>query len=265
MRQITTISSPENPLIKEYLKIQLKSRYRRESGLFVIEGLKEIDFALANGYEILYLFVRESNPVSASVLREKQRLVLERVFKKMVYRESTVKYTGILRQKPLDLESMKGERIRNVIMLEGIEKPGNLGAILRTVDGSGIEGLLLCNSKVDPYNPNVIRASVGCLFATQMAICSNEEAYHWCKSNRISILVTDIRAKKVYWDSDLTKPLAVVMGSEASGVSKFWQDHADERIKLPMNGINDSLNVSVTAGIILYEIVRQNQKQGRQD
>ena len=143
------------------------------------------------------------------------------------------------------------------VIVECIEKPGNLGAILRTCDGAGIDGVIICDGKTDIYNPNVIRASLGTIFSIKIVVSSNEEALKFLKTKNIKVCATLPLAKKVYTKEDLVNPLAIVVGSEQNGLTDFWVKHADLKVKIPMRGQADSLNVSASTAILLYEIIRQ--------
>ena len=144
-------------------------------------------------------------------------------------------------------------------MLESVEKPGNLGAVLRSADAAGADALLICDPLTDIYNPNVIRASIGAVFTVPTVACSSDEAIAWLKAKGIQILTAQLQDSSLYYDRDLTLPTALVMGTESTGLSDRWREAADAHIRIPMLGSLDSLNVSVSAAILLFEAVRQRQ------
>jgi len=144
-----------------------------------------------------------------------------------------------------------------IIVLESVEKPGNLGAILRTADAAGVDAIIVCDPQTDFYNPNVIRSSIGCIFTKQVIACGSKEALQWMKQKDIRIFATDLAASEWYHETDFTQPSAIVMGTEADGLTNFWLRNADSRIKIPMRGYIDSLNVSVSTAVITFEAMRQ--------
>jgi len=148
-----------------------------------------------------------------------------------------------------------------IIVLESVEKPGNLGAILRTADAAKVDAVIVCDPKTDIYNPNTIRSSIGCVFTKQIVTCASEEAFHWLKQAGINIFAAELSASEFYHKTDLSKPSALVLGAEACGLTDYWLRNADHRIKIPMRGLTDSLNVSVSAAIITFEAMRQRESK----
>jgi TrmH family RNA methyltransferase len=142
-------------------------------------------------------------------------------------------------------------------VLEAVEKPGNLGAILRTADAAAVDAVIVCDPLCDLYNPNVVRSSVGCLFTVQTAVCSSQQALDWMRRHKINILAAELQASQWYHQTDMRLSTAIVMGTEADGLSSFWLNNADERIKIPMRGYIDSLNVSVSTAVLCFEAMRQ--------
>lgn len=255
------ITSLQNPKIKNILSLE-KSRERRKQNLFLIEGTKELGLAIHNGYHIDSVFfcptIIGSSEVLAIVKNDQLMVpVDDNVFGKIAYRESTGGVIALARQKQHSLSSIKLGANPLLLILESIEKPGNLGAVLRTADAAGTDAVIICDQLVDLYNPNVIRSSVGCLFSNQLASASTEQTIQWLKENGILIYCTHLKASKPYHQVDYTKPCALVMGTESSGLSEQWTNHSSQNIIIPMQGKIDSLNVSTAAAIVIFEASRQ--------
>ena len=254
------ISSLQNPLIKQILQLQEKSRERKNENLFVIDGWKETLLAISNGYEIETILFRKGFGLNFDALTNENVIeISEEVFDRISYRGNTSKVVSIVKQKSHLLKDIqfKNKEKQLVLVLDGIEKPGNLGAIIRTADAAGIDAVICCDSQTDIYNPNVIRSSVGCLFTMQVAVCSREDCFEFLKASKITVFTTSLKATRNYLNCDYTKPSAFVLGAEATGVDMFWENNSDSNIMIPMRGQNDSLNVSNTAAIILFEALRQ--------
>ncbi|HEY6161211.1 MAG TPA: RNA methyltransferase [Bacteroidia bacterium] len=260
------ITSTSNPRIKNIVKLQEKASERRAQGLFVVEGAREIGFAVGSGYRIQQLFYCEEvtkgrevevlkllqmNNVKAELVK-----VTKDVFSKIAYREGSDGLIGITKPKDISLEKLQLSKEPLLIILESVEKPGNLGAILRTADAAKVDAVIICDPKTDVFNPNVVRASIGTLFTGQIAVCTNDEALNWLKKNRITPYAAALTATKSYTEVPLDKSSAIVMGTEANGLSDFWLTKA-EQIKIPMLGKIDSLNVSTSCAVIVFEAVRQ--------
>ncbi|SMC31847.1 TrmH family RNA methyltransferase [Moheibacter sediminis] len=253
------IESLQNPKIKNLLKLQEKSRERKKHGLFVVEGLQEVGLAFESGFELNEIFICESifqNQISLPKIHT--NFVSEALFEKIVYRGTTGGIVGVFKMKKNELSEIKLSDNALVVVLESIEKPGNLGAILRTCDGAGVEALLVCDPLVDFYNPNVIRSSVGTIFTNQFNSDSKENIINWLRSNKIQIISTYLRDDtKTLYEIDFKGKSAIVLGTENSGLTKEWLEHSDFLVKIPMNGMVDSLNVSNAAAICIYEALRQ--------
>ena len=273
MEQITSI---QNPKIKHLLALQQKSSLRREEGLFVVEGQRELMHCINAGYEVDSIFSLTSNlsPLAPALLARKARTsnlyeVSPKVYEKIAYRGSTEGIIGIVKAKehslstfnfPLGaaaLHSKEHSTFPLIIVLESVEKPGNLGAILRSADAAGVDGVIVCDPLTDLYNPNLIRSSIGAIFTVPVATCSSEECIAFLKDNGIQILTAQLQDSNLYYDQDMTKGTAIVMGTEATGLTDQWREAADAHIRIPMLGALDSLNVSVSAAILMYEAVRQ--------
>ncbi len=238
------------------------ARERRKQNLFVIEGARELSLAVAGGYGIRDLFVCEDlltkeGEILIRQLNASVEKVTVEVFKKMAYREESDGMIALSNHKTLSLSETRLSRQPFIIVLEAVEKPGNLGAILRTADAAKVDAIIVCDPKTDIYNPNTIRSSIGCIFTQQVITCTSEEACQWLKMHHIHIIAAELTASKWYHETDYTHSSAIVMGTEADGLTNFWLDNADQRIKIPMRGCIDSLNVSVSTAIITFEAMRQ--------
>lgn len=259
-----TLSSLQNRKIKQFLLLSDKARERNKCALFVAEGRKEIGIAIKAGYRIQDLFVCEEiwNGVNGSKgdqlpAAENTWGITLPIFEKMAYRKSSDGILAIAFQAKLSLETMEVGRNPFFIVLESVEKPGNLGAILRTADAMKATGVIVCDPQTDVYNPNVVRSSLGCLFSVPIARCSSSEAMDFLKSHRVQILAAELTSSDWYYQTDMREATAIVMGTEADGLTDFWIQGADRRIKIPMLGQVDSLNVSVSTAVLAYEAMRQ--------
>lgn len=253
------IESTQNPKIKNLLKLQEKSRERKKQELFVAEGVQENRFALDSGFIPREFFVcDEIFENSIKINHSTLNLVSLPLFQKIAYRGTTGGIIGLYEIREKRLEEIVLSAKPLVVILESVEKPGNLGAVLRSCDGAGIDALIVCDPLADFYNPNVIRSSVGTVFTNQLASDTRENVISWLKSKEIKIVSTYLneRTKNLY-DIDLTGSSALVFGTENSGLTADWREHSDELAKIPMNGKVDSLNVSNAAAICIYEALRQ--------
>lgn len=257
------ITSLQNTRIKNIVKLS-KSKERREQNLFVIEGARELSLAVAGGYEIdsvyIYpeLFANTDYPDCLETIPDYNRFeVTEAVFEKVAYREGSDGLLALARPKKHTLDSLKLSDTPFIIILEAVEKPGNLGAILRTADAAQADAVIICDPATDLYNPNVIRSGVGCLFTVQTAVCSSQEALSFLKSKGIKSFAAELQASQWYHVTDFTIPSSIIMGTEADGLTDFWLKNADARIKIPMRGQIDSLNVSVSTAVLTFEAMRQ--------
>jgi TrmH family RNA methyltransferase len=261
MKSGDLISSTQNPKIKGLLALE-KPRERRRQQLFLIEGRKEIGMALEAGYKIGNIFfcedivsIRELAPLG---LPEKfHARVTKEVFDKIAMRENSGGVVAVAEMKVHSLDQIRLSKNPLLLILEGVEKPGNLGAILRTADAAGVDAVIICDPQTDFYNPNVIRSSIGCIFTKQVAAATSEETIAWLKKNNISILCTYLEASKPYQTIDYTKPSAIVMGTESTGLTKTWTKNSDANIIIPMAGKIDSMNVSTAAAVVVFEAKRQ--------
>jgi len=266
--RIENVSSAQNPKIRDLLALQEKPRLRREKALFVVEGRRELERCLDTGFiaETIFIcgeIISESDLYvildKAETLNPNCRLIQlpAFIYGKIAYREGSEGIMAEIRWKERKLENIRLGENPLAIVLEGVEKPGNLGAVLRSADAAGADAVIFCDPMTDLYNPNLIRASLGGIFTNQVAAASDEDALEWLQENRFSILSAQLQDSSWYYDTDMTGPTAIVVGSEATGLTPFWRNAADRHIKIPMSGKEDSLNVSVSAAILLYEAVRQ--------
>ena len=259
---IEKITSVQNPKIKNIVKLQQKSSERRKQNLVVIEGMREISLAIKSGIQFKTLFICP-NIISIDVVMTNVNINVQRfeisteIFEKLAYRDSTEGVIALVEPQQLKLENIKLQENPLVIVLESVEKPGNLGAILRTADAAKVDAVIICDPLTDIYNPNIIRSSVGCVFTNQVIACSTDETINWLKENGIKSYAAALTANKYYHEKDFTQPTAIVMGTEADGLTEKWLKGADEQIIIPMSGEIDSLNVSASTAILVFEAMRQ--------
>ena len=250
------ISSAQNPKVKRLLALQEKSSLRRETGLFVVEGRREIERCVASGFTVDTLFVCPE--IAGDFAAAGKVFTLSRgVYEKVAYRGGTEGVMAEVKARHLSLENLQLPENPLVVVMESVEKPGNLGAVLRTADAAGADAVLVCDPLTDLYNPNLIRASLGAVFSLPVVCCTTPQAIAFLKEWGIRILTAQLQDSKPYYGTEMTAGTALVMGSEALGLGDAWRKAADAHILIPMNGIVDSLNVSVSAAILLYEAVRQ--------
>ena len=280
------ITSGQNPKIKTLMALQEKSRERRQKGLFVLEGRRELEHALEAGYVLDTVFVcpeilsltnetpllkeylnshsgdshsrpdRESLPDRESPFIE----VNNSVYSKIAYREGTEGIIAEVVTPERTLASLALPENPLIMVLESVEKPGNLGAVLRSADAAGADAVIICDPLTDLFNPNLIRASIGAIFTVPVVTATSAEAIKYLKDRKIQILTAQLQDSSLYYETDMRGGTALVMGTEATGLTPVWRMAADAHIRIPMLGRLDSLNVSVSAAILLYEAVRQRQK-----
>ena len=260
---IKKISSTANPEIKEYIKILRKSNARKQSGYFLVEGVKEIDIAIRNNYFIKKIIY---NPVLINFDKVKKYVkgktecieTTNNVYKKISYRSSTEGLIALVEKKNHNIATLKiKNRSPLILILDGIEKPGNIGALLRTSDAAKIDAVFIINQKTDLYNANIIRSSIGCLFSNNIILTTAEKTIEYLKENNIKIFSSFLKASTKYQEINYNEGCAIVLGSEDKGISKKWLGESNELIYIPMQGHIDSLNVSNSGAIIIYEAKRQ--------
>lgn len=218
--------------------------------------------AMKAGYKIGNLFFCEEMIARQELLElgTDDKLLIpvsKEVFDKIAVRENSGGVLAVAEQKTHRLDGIRLSKNPLVLVLEGVEKPGNLGAILRTADAAGVDAVIICDPQTDFYNPNVIRSSIGCLFTVQTASATSEETISWLKANRIGIYCTYLKASKPYHQTDFSTPSAIVMGTEATGLSDQWVNAATSNIIIPMQGVIDSMNVSTATAVVVFEAKRQ--------
>ena len=287
------LTSAQNPKFKRLVALREKSRLRRDEGVFVVEGRRELEHCVEAGFEVETVFVcpeiadcsgaaPEGRNTRGSVaggpsrrdggVSPKDELpkglqpcsgqvfeLSKELYAKVAYREGTEGVMAIVKSRELRLDELQLGDKPLVMVLEGVEKPGNLGAVLRSADAAGADAVIVCDPLTDLWNPNLIRASIGAVFTVPTVCCSSQEAIAWLKARGIRILTAQLQDSSAYYDCDMTGPTAIVMGTEATGLTDPWRQAADAHVLIPMLGRLDSLNVSVSAAILLYEAVRQRQ------
>ncbi|MGE5249651.1 MAG: TrmH family RNA methyltransferase [Bacteroidota bacterium] len=252
------ISSPQNPRVKHVVRLREDGRRRRREGLMLVEGHDELTQALDSGLQPQVVFTAPdlaSRPMAG--VPSEILTVSEPVFRKMSYRENPDGWLGVFPIPRRSLNDLALGQSPLLIIAESVEKPGNLGAILRTADAAGVDALLLCDPRVDLWNPNVVRASRGTLFTVPAVETDNASALAWLRSRHVQVLAATPSASTLYTAVDLRKPTAVAVGTEDEGLTGFWLANADQLILIPMLGKINSLNVSIAAAVIVYEALRQ--------
>lgn len=262
------IISVQNSYIKELVQLKEKSRLRKQTQTFLIEGLREISLAIQGNYMIQTILAATSIINNSTIEKlldsvDYQIEVIEisnDVYQKLALRESTEGILAVAKSKDLSLKSIVFKNENPLILVaEAPEKPGNIGALLRTADAAGIDAVLIANPKTDIYNPNIIRSSIGCVFTTQIATGTTLEIISFLKEHHINIYTAALTASVEYQTIDYAKPSAIIVGTEATGLTDEWLQNTSKNIIIPMRGAIDSMNVSVSAAIILFEAVRQRQ------
>ncbi|WP_439131327.1 TrmH family RNA methyltransferase [Polaribacter sp.] len=260
MKEITSI---QNSYIKNLLKLQEKSKERKKQGLFLIEGKREIVLANQANYEfdtILFQSDLISEEEIVQLISEEIHLIKisKEVYNKLAYRTSTEGLIAVTKTKNFSLQNINFKNSTPLILIaESIEKPGNIGALLRTADAANVDAVFIANPKSDVYNANVIRSSVGCLFTNQIAVGTSEEIITFLKEKNINIYSATLQNSNEYHKENYKKSSAIVVGTEATGLSEIWRENATQNINIPMQGKIDSMNVSVAAAIVIFEAKRQ--------
>lgn len=261
------ITSVQNKEIKWLLQLQEKSRNRRKENSFVMEGQREISLAIKGGYTPLHLYfvpefidfqevleISKSNTDTPAEITE----INSEVYEKVAYRGSTEGLIAVFRSRDHNLEELGFSTNTPLILVaEAPEKPGNIGAMLRTADAAAVDAVIIANAKTDLYNPNIIRSSVGCLFTNKIATGTTQEIIAFLKQKNIPIYAAALQASKPYHEIDFKKAAAIIMGTEATGLSEQWLENSTQNILIPMHGEIDSMNVSVACGILIFEAKRQ--------
>ena len=252
------ITSTQNPRIKHLLLLEEKSSRRRADGLFVVEGRREVEHCLEAGYRLRTAFVCEEISPPPSLPKGVEIVPISRnVYERIAYRGGTEGIVAVVEDRSRKLTDLKLSASPLIVVLESVEKPGNLGAVLRSADAAGADAMVVCDELTDLYNPNLIRSSIGAIFTVPCVTCTTDECIAFFKERGIQILTAQLQDSKLYYDTSMTGPTAIVMGTEATGLTDQWRQAADAHIRIPMLGRLDSLNVSVSAAILLFEAVRQ--------
>ncbi len=243
--------------------LQEKAKARKQTGTFLIEGKREIELAIKGNYEIetiLFLtdLVSENQIFEFSKNQEIEFIEISKeVYQKLAYRDTTEGILAIAKTKSLQLSDLKLSENPLILVAESPEKPGNIGAILRTADAANLDAVIIANPKSDLYNPNIVRSSVGCLFTRQIATGSTSEIIEYLKFKNINFYCATLQDSTSYHTQNYTTPTALVVGTEATGLSQEWRDNSTKNIIIPMQGEIDSMNVSVAAAILIFEAKRQ--------
>ena len=256
------ISSVQNPFIKSLVLLQEKAKSRKQTGTFLIEGQREITLAIKGGYTIeTVLFLPELISQTQIVKLTNNQIELieisKEVYQKLAYRDTTEGVLAIAKTKSLQLSDLKLSKNPLILIAEAPEKPGNIGALLRTADAAHLDAVIIANPKSDLYNPNIVRSSVGCLFTNQIAMGTTSEIIAFLKERKINIYCATLQNSTSYHTQDYTTSTALVVGTEATGLTEEWRNEATQNIIIPMQGEIDSMNVSVAAAILIFEAKRQ--------
>lgn len=255
------LTSAQNTKIKYLLTLQQKSQERQAAGLFVVEGKRELWHCINAGFQIHAIFYCPAIAGSNEDMLAKANCpiyeVSKDIYNKIAYRGGTEGVIAEVKNRSLSLKDLKLKEHPLIVILESVEKPGNLGAVLRSADASGADAVIVCDPLTDLYNPNLIRSSIGAIFSVPCIAVSSEECIQFLKEKQIQILTAQLQDSKLYYDINMKQATAIVMGTESSGLTDVWRKAADAHIRIPMLGHLDSLNVSVSAAILLYEAVRQ--------
>ncbi len=256
------ISSLQNAQVKRLVQLQQKSSERRSAGLFVVEGRRELQHCIAAGLTVdTAFYCPDLTEVPAGV---RSVAVSREVYAKIAYRDTTEGVVATVEARQLTLEDLQLGPEPLVVVLERVEKPGNLGAVLRSADAAGVDAVVVCDPLTDLYNPNLIRSSIGAIFTVPSVACTSAECIAYLKAHGIAILTAQLQDSSLYYDTDMRRATAIVMGTEATGLTQQWRDAADAHIRIPMLGALDSLNVSASAAILMFEAVRQRQAVAHQ-
>ena len=255
------ITSPQNPKIKQAATLQ-KSRERKKQNRFLLEGMREFQYALKSGYAAESVFydagqVSESELLTLTGSDQLLIPVSAAVFSKLAYRENTSGIVAVMKSRSHQLSDLKLPENPLILVIESVEKPGNLGALLRTADAANLDAVIICDPLVDFYNPNVIRSSVGTVFTRQLASANSADTIEWLNNQQAAIYCTHLEAALPYTNVDYTKATAIVMGTEATGLSEIWTERSTQNVIIPMRGAIDSMNVSAAAAVVIFEAIRQ--------
>jgi TrmH family RNA methyltransferase len=268
MQETVCIASSANPRIKRVLSLRQRG-HRHESGLMIVEGEREIRRALANGYDPEELFLSgESTQTQAlddllETCKQHGAQIAScssKVFARIAYRDDPGGLLALVPRIQLKMEALTLSPDAMIVIAESIEKPGNLGAILRTADATGVEAVLVCDEKIDICNANVVRASLGAVFSLPVVKADAEVALQWLRNNQVRLFAATPQAEKLYTEANYAGRIGLIVGAEQSGLSQTWFREADEQVRIPMHGQSDSLNVASATSVLLYEALRQKKE-----
>jgi len=260
------LTSFQNPRIKLINQLKEKSRIRKKEKSFIIEGKREVSLAIQGGYSITQLFFCPSiitkDEITKLVQNHSQSIeyfeITSEIYQKLAYRTTTEGVLAIAKTRDLSIQKLiLPSKNPLILVAEAPEKPGNIGALLRTADAAQLDAVLIANPKTDLYNPNIIRSSIGCLFTNKIAIGTSLEIIDFLNQQKINSYGAALQSSVDYHIQDYTKPTAIIVGTEATGISKDLLSNTTQNIKIPMSGVIDSMNVSVAAGILIFEAKRQ--------
>ena len=259
MKQIHSI---QNPLVKSLVLLQEKSKSRKQTGTFLIEGKREIELAIKGEFiieTILFCPIIISENEIVKLIHNQVELIeiSKEVYQKLAYRDTTEGILAIAKTKSFLLADLKLSKNPLILVAEAPEKPGNIGAMLRTADAANIDAVIIANPKTDMFNPNIVRSSVGCIFTKQIATGASSEIIIFLKNNNINFYCATLQNATQYHTQDFTKPTALVVGTESTGLTNEWRSQATQNIIIPMQGEIDSMNVSVAAAVLIFEAKRQ--------
>lgn len=266
MKQITSI---QNQLIKDIFQLQEKSKARKKAGLFVIEGIREIEIAIKNDFEVYQLLICFDLFDADKLNNLKRKLsnatdlieISKEVYQKIAYRESTEGVIAVAKTKDHSLATIQLPENPLIVVLESLEKPGNIGAVLRTADAANIDAVFIADPKTDLYNPNIVRSSVGAVFTNKIVTAASTEIINYFKNSNIAIYSAILQEAVSYYSVDFKQGSAIVMGTEATGLSDIWREESKANIIIPMEGQIDSMNVSVASAVLIFEAKRQRNTQ----
>ncbi len=254
-----SISSTQNPRIKHLMALQQKAQLRRSEQQIVVEGAREVLHCINAGFKVITIFYSPEIFDISALPRSNCELikVTTQVYEKIAYRGSTEGVIAIVKPKQVTLADIELGSDPLIVVLEGVEKPGNIGAVLRSADAAHATAVIVCDPLTDLYNPNLIRSSIGAIFTVPCVACTSAQCIQFLKEKKINILTAQLQDSEPYYNTPMREATAIVMGTEATGLTQAWRQAATAHIRIPMQGSLDSLNVSVSTAILLFEAVRQ--------
>ncbi|MBP3725754.1 MAG: RNA methyltransferase [Bacteroidaceae bacterium] len=266
------LSSVHNPRIRQLQLLQQKSSERRRTGLFVVEGVRELGHCLTAGYRVQTLLTcpsllekhREAGERLATVSAREHYEITPAVYERLAYRDNTEGVIAVVETRTTTLQQLQLPDNPLIVVVERVEKPGNLGAILRSAEAAHADAVVVCDALTDIYNPNIIRSSLGAVFLVPTVVCTTEACIGFLTAQGVQILTAQLQDSQPYYATDMRRATAIVMGAEDTGLSDVWRKAADSHIRIPMLGQLDSLNVSVSTAILLFEAVRQREQERKQ-